>query len=213
MKILSSLFFTLFLSMISIQDVRAASYEFQGAITAASTGCNICDPVPAGLDTFTIAVGDAFTGTLNWNYDPATAVSPAPGIVEADGWFSSFLDFNGLNFSANQGGYFFLRDGQFYFEDETPDYSLDDGLYMGLPDALRIFFNSSTYVPADGLPTSLDLSAFDSVTVEVSPLLDYSWDIKGTMTSFSVVPLPASVVLLVSGLVGLVGFGMKRSRT
>jgi hypothetical protein len=63
------------------------------------------------------------------------------------------------------------------------------------------------------LPTSLDLSAFDSVTVEVSPLLDYSWDIKGTMTSFSVVPLPASVVLLVSGLVGLVGFGMKRSRT
>ena len=211
MKILSSLSFTLFLSMISIQDIRAASYEFQGAITAANTGCNICDP-PAGLDPYTIDVGDAFTGTLNWNYDPATAVSPAPGIIEANGWFSSFLDFNGLNFSANQSGYFFLWDGQFYFEYETPNYSLTNGLYMGLPDALRIFFNSSTYDPADGLPTSLDLSAFDSITVEVSPLLDYSWEIKGTMTSFSVVPLPASVVLLVSGLVGLVGFGMKQSR-
>lgn len=212
MKIVPSLISTLFLLLPWIHDAQAATYQFQGSITSASTGCNICDPIPGGMDQFSVAAGDTFSGRLGWNYDPTAAVIVGPGIVEANGWFSSVIDFDGLRFSSIQSGYFFLRDGQFYFEDENPAYSLADGLYTGLPDALRIFFKSATYSPAAGLPASLDLVDYDSVTVELSPLLDYSWNIAGTMTSLSSVPLPSSIGLLASGILGLTGFVTMRSR-
>ena len=201
---------TLFLLLASIQDVQASvTYNFGGTITSASTGCSVCDPIPAGLILYTIAPGDTFTGTLTWDYDPATAVFLGPGVIDANGWFSSILDFNGVAFSHSVSGLFHLANGSFNYEDEGPNYSVDAGLYMGLPDAVRMFFNDAAYTPAAGLPVALDFSTFDSITVSVSPLLDYSWDIEGTVTSYSVVPLPSVLYLFGSGLLGLIGIARR----
>jgi hypothetical protein len=157
-------------------------YNISGIINKVSTGCSACAPVPAGMSLYYILPGGTFTGTLTWDYDPATATSPTPGIVTFPG-FSYSIDLNGLTFSGLNNGEFHLQDGMFYHQDEGPTYSLSSGLFMGQPDAFRIFFNSSAYTPADGLPVKLDLAAFDSVTVEVAALTDYSWDIRGTLTT------------------------------
>ena len=197
--------FCLFFLVLMFAHTSEASvtYNFGGTITSASSGCSVCDSIPPGLSLYSIAPGDPFTGTLTWDYDPATAVSPAPGIVVADGWFSFSVDFNGVTFFDGSSAAFFLQSGRFVYQDDGPNYSVDAGLYMGLPDAFRMFFNDAAYTPAAGLPVALDFSTFDSITVGVSSLLDYSWDIEGTVTSYSVVPLPPVLYLFASGLIAL----------
>jgi hypothetical protein len=211
MKILTTTSYLLFLALVFVQDSYASvTYNFEGTITSAHSGCSQCDPIPAGQALYSIAVGDTFTGTLTWDYNPATAVSPYPGIVDAYDWFSFLIDFNGVTFFDSVGGVVFLKEGGFNYEDEGPSYSVAAGLYMGLPDAFRMFFNDTTYTPAAGLPVNLDFSTFDSITVGVSALLDYSWDIEGAVTSYSVVPVTPTPYLFGSGLLGLLGIARRK---
>ena len=216
MKMLSALFCVLFLSVQPTKDIYAAvTYNFGGVITYASSGdCNtLCAPIPEGLELYRASVGDTFTGTLTWDIDPLIAADPSPSIDNTDPpWLTYSIDFNGITMVDRSSIHINRRDGSFALSDPIArGMIVDDGLFIQTFDAFRIIFNSSTYVPTDGLPVDLDFSAFDSIEVFFPRLKDYAQTIGGVVTSYSVVPTPPAVWLFGSGLLGLAGLARRRA--
>jgi hypothetical protein len=217
-RTLSSVLFVLFLSTVLVDDARAfVSYEFEGVVTFVDTGCGDCDPIPEGLELFSPSEGDTFTGTLSWDFDPATAlcafaggpVPYSPDYCDAqiipEGWFSVSVEFDGVTFGAPCAAFFYVPSGGngFYYRDDCVQAIVAPGVFYGVQDAFEIDFLSSTFNPEDGLPTDLDLAAFDAIRFRSFALVDYSYDIEGFVISFHRVPEPGSLALLAAALAGL----------